>query len=87
MKDAHIREFLDQESNVLSFGLEAAGIVNHFPCLFIRRICDYADSHKNREWQGYAALTAMVCSGICESLLRLIYLARVEAERMILPMS
>jgi len=29
-----------------------------FPCIIIRGICDYADSHKNKQWQGYAALAA-----------------------------
>jgi nucleoside phosphorylase len=29
-----------------------------FPCLVIRGICDYADSHKNKRWQLYAAGTA-----------------------------
>lgn len=38
--------------------MEAAGLVNHFPCLVIRGICDYADSHKNDNWQRYAAATA-----------------------------
>ena len=42
--------------------MEAAGIVNHLPCLVIRGICDYADSHKNDDWQGYAALTASACA-------------------------
>lgn len=32
--------------------------MNHFLCLVIRGICDYADSHKNDRWQQYAALTA-----------------------------
>lgn len=32
--------------------------MNNFPYLVIRGICDYADSHKNKEWQGYAAMTA-----------------------------
>jgi nucleoside phosphorylase len=27
-----------------------------FPCLVIRSICDYADKHKNDDWQRYAAL-------------------------------
>lgn len=27
-------------------------------CLPIRGICDYSDSHKNKDWQGYAAATA-----------------------------
>ncbi|KAL4981339.1 hypothetical protein BDW68DRAFT_92834 [Aspergillus falconensis] len=38
--------------------MEAAGLMNHFPCTVIRGICDYSDSHKNDQWQRYAALTA-----------------------------
>jgi nucleoside phosphorylase len=38
--------------------MEAAGLMNSFPCLVIRGICDYADSHKNSQWQAYAARTA-----------------------------
>jgi nucleoside phosphorylase len=38
--------------------MEAAGLVDRFPCLVIRGICDYADSHKNDQWQRYAASTA-----------------------------
>jgi nucleoside phosphorylase len=43
---------------VLCFEMEAAGLMNSFPCLVIRGICDYADSHKNKKWQPYAAGTA-----------------------------
>ncbi|KAF1809967.1 TPR repeat protein [Eremomyces bilateralis CBS 781.70] len=43
---------------VLCFEMEAAGLMNNFPCLVIRGICDYADSHKNKKWQPYAAGTA-----------------------------
>src|SRR6202046_1602242 len=32
--------------------------MDDFPCLVVRGICDYADSHKNQRWQGYAAATA-----------------------------
>ncbi|KAH7188005.1 hypothetical protein DER44DRAFT_816379 [Fusarium oxysporum] len=38
--------------------MEAAGIMDRFPCLVIRGICDYADSHKNDRWQRYASATA-----------------------------
>jgi nucleoside phosphorylase len=38
--------------------MEVAGLMNHFPCLAIRGICDYSDSHKNDRWQRYAAATA-----------------------------
>lgn len=43
---------------VLCFEMEAAGLLNSFRCLVIRGICDYADSHKNKLWQPYAAGTA-----------------------------
>ena len=38
--------------------LSSLGLVDTFPCVFIRGICDYADSHKNKIWQPYAAATA-----------------------------
>ena len=47
---------------VLCFEMEAAGLMNSFPCLVIRGICDYADSHKHKKWQPYAAGTAAACA-------------------------
>ncbi|KAL7931924.1 ankyrin repeat-containing domain protein [Trichoderma chlorosporum] len=58
MKDALIRDQLASKKEILCFEMEAAGLMNHFPCLVIRGICDYSDSHKNKDWQGYAAMTA-----------------------------
>ncbi|KAN0071600.1 Nucleoside phosphorylase domain containing protein [Elaphomyces granulatus] len=58
MKDALLRDMLIAEKDVLCFEMEAAGLMNHFSCLVIRGICDYSDSHKNKEWQGYAAMAA-----------------------------
>ncbi|KAL7973204.1 nucleoside phosphorylase domain-containing protein [Trichoderma sp. SZMC 28014] len=51
MRDAEIRDTIGQKYNVLCFEMEAAGVMNHTPCLVIRGICDYADSHKNDLWQ------------------------------------
>ncbi|RVD82396.1 uncharacterized protein DFL_006822 [Arthrobotrys flagrans] len=48
----------DPELEVLCFEMEAAGVMNAVPCLVIRGICDYSDSHKNDDWHNYAALTA-----------------------------
>lgn len=36
---------------VLCFEMEAADLMNSFLCLVVRGICDYADSHKNKDWQ------------------------------------
>lgn len=58
MKDGIARDRLARQHGILCFEMEAAGLMDIFPCLVIRGICDYADSHKNKQWQGYAALTA-----------------------------
>ncbi|KAL2820250.1 nucleoside phosphorylase domain-containing protein [Aspergillus cavernicola] len=58
MRSAHERDKLGKEHNVLCFEMEGAGIMNSFPCLIIRGICDYADSHKNKVWQNHASATA-----------------------------
>jgi nucleoside phosphorylase len=61
MRDAIERDRVSSElGDVLCFEMEAAGLMNTFPCLVIRGICDYADSHKNKDWQAYAAGTAAV---------------------------
>ncbi|SCV61255.1 uncharacterized protein FFFS_15824 [Fusarium fujikuroi] len=80
MKDALARDKLSEEKEVLCFEMEAAGLMNHFPCLVIRGICDYSDTHKNKEWQGYAA---MVAAAYTKDLLREIAPNKVEAERKI----
>ena len=77
MKDALIRDKLAAQMDVLCFEMEAAGLMNHFPCLVIRGICDYADSHKNKAWQGYAA---MVAAAYAKDLLRRIAPHQVEHE-------
>lgn len=58
MKNAQVRDQLASQLGILCFEMEAAGLMNHFPSLVVRGICDYADSHKNKEWQRYAALAA-----------------------------
>jgi nucleoside phosphorylase len=60
MKDAKTRDRYakDRELKVLCFEMEAAGLMNNLPCLVIRGICDYSDSHKNDDWHKYAALVA-----------------------------
>jgi nucleoside phosphorylase len=58
MKDGVTRDRLKEELDVLCFEMEAAGLMDSFPCLVIRGICDYADSHKNKRWQPHAAAVA-----------------------------
>ncbi|KAL3476981.1 quinon protein alcohol dehydrogenase-like superfamily [Aspergillus californicus] len=64
--------------NVLCFEMEAAGLMNTFQCIVIRGICDYADSHKNKQWQPYASATAVAYA---KELLTAIAPALVTKER------
>ncbi|KAH7141966.1 hypothetical protein EDB81DRAFT_723203, partial [Dactylonectria macrodidyma] len=58
MKDATTRDNVAGELDIICFEMEAAGLMDVLPCLPIRGICDYSDSHKAKEWQRYAAATA-----------------------------
>ena len=60
IKDAAFRDKINKEldGHVLCVEMEAAGLMNQFPCIVIRGICDYADSDKNKDWQEYAAAVA-----------------------------
>ncbi|KAL5095410.1 hypothetical protein Trisim1_000188 [Trichoderma cf. simile WF8] len=64
IKDAVLRDKLYQmfDKNVLCVEMEAAGLMNDFPCIVIRGICDYADSHKDDKWQDHAAAVAAACA-------------------------
>jgi hypothetical protein len=77
MKDASVRDRLAAKKDILCFEMEAAGLMDHFPCLVIRGICDYSNSHKNKKWQGYAAIAA---AAYTKDLLCRIPQNRVEAE-------
>ncbi|KAM0511982.1 hypothetical protein ACHAPE_009338 [Trichoderma viride] len=57
VKDGETRAKMAEELGIICFEMEAAGLHN-FPCLAIRGICDYSDSHKNKAWQEYSAAVA-----------------------------
>ncbi|KAL2838514.1 nucleoside phosphorylase domain-containing protein [Aspergillus pseudodeflectus] len=60
LRDSKKRDKLRDEEGAICVEMESAGLMqlDNFRCLVIRGICDYADSHKNDEWQPYAALVA-----------------------------
>ncbi|KAA8641400.1 uncharacterized protein ATNIH1004_001865 [Aspergillus tanneri] len=78
LKDAKVRDTYaqDPQLNILCFEMEAAGLMNNIPCLIIRGICDYCDSHKNDEWHNYAAL---VSAAYARELLLVLRPQRVDA--------
>ncbi len=61
MKSGMDRDAIAKKEDVLAFEMEGVGVWDTFPCLVIKGVCDYADSHKNKKWQTYAAATAATC--------------------------
>jgi nucleoside phosphorylase len=58
MRHGSTRDRYGKEQNILCFEMEAAGLIENYRCIVIRGICDYADFHKTKEWQNYAATVA-----------------------------
>ncbi|KAL5364473.1 hypothetical protein BJX96DRAFT_178984 [Aspergillus floccosus] len=56
------RDQVAEETNAIAFEMEGAGVWDTFPCVIIKGVCDYADSHKNKRWQEYAAASAAACT-------------------------
>ncbi|KAL2836197.1 Pfs domain protein [Aspergillus pseudoustus] len=58
LRNAIARDNPAQRDEICCIEMEAAGVMDQVPCLVVRGISDYADTHKNDHWQGYAATTA-----------------------------
>ncbi|KAK4039014.1 P-loop containing nucleoside triphosphate hydrolase protein [Parachaetomium inaequale] len=58
MKSGEDRDAIARQAGVISFEMDGAGVWDIFPCVAIKGACDYADSHKTKAWQRYAAATA-----------------------------
>jgi nucleoside phosphorylase/tetratricopeptide (TPR) repeat protein len=80
IKDGLTRDRLAKEHGILCFEMEAAGLMNQLPCLVIRGICDYCDSHKNKQWQGYAAIIAAAYTKI---LLSVVPVNQLQKDRIL----
>ncbi|KAF5492609.1 hypothetical protein CGCS363_v010884 [Colletotrichum siamense] len=83
IKDATYRDQINKNlnGNALCIEMEAAGLIDDFPCLVIRGISDYADSHKNNMWQEHAAAVA---AALTKELLENVQPVEVESERTVL---
>ncbi|KAN0070262.1 ankyrin [Elaphomyces granulatus] len=70
MKSGEDRDNIAARNGVIAFEMEGAGVWENFHySLVIKGVCDYADSHKNKRWQGYAAATAAaVTKGLLDDL-------------------
>jgi hypothetical protein len=77
----HNQIVADLSEDCLCFEMEAAGMMNQLPCLIIRGICDYGDSHKNDQWQRYASATA---AAYAKELLAYVPTAAVQSTKRVL---
>lgn len=80
VQDPATRNRMAERSKLLCFEMEAAG-VNEFPCVVIRGISDYSDSHKNKLWKSYASATSAACAK------QLLSLIKIEEVTMTAPIS
>ena len=62
MKSGRDRDRIAAAERIIAFEMEGAGVWDIFPCIVIKGACDYADSHKSKVWQRYAAATASACA-------------------------
>ncbi|RYP67309.1 hypothetical protein DL771_007327 [Monosporascus sp. 5C6A] len=61
MKSGVQRDAIARQEGIVGFEMEGAGVWDIFPCVVIKGACDYADSHKTKAWQRYAAAAAAAC--------------------------
>ncbi|KAL4921352.1 nucleoside phosphorylase domain-containing protein [Aspergillus aurantiobrunneus] len=57
MKAGVERDRIASAYNLLAFEMEGAGVWDEMPCIIVKGVCDYADSHKDKDWQNFAAAT------------------------------
>ncbi|KAK7423653.1 hypothetical protein QQX98_000843 [Neonectria punicea] len=82
MRNGIVRDNVARRVDVICFEMEAAGLMDILPCLPIRGICDYSDSHKNKEWQRYAAAAA---AAYARELLAVLPVAEVREKAAYVP--
>ncbi|GKT52310.1 uncharacterized protein ColSpa_12491 [Colletotrichum spaethianum] len=58
MKSGLDRDRIAAQHSLIAFEMEGAGVWDEIPSLVVKGVCDYADSHKNKNWQNFAAATA-----------------------------
>ncbi|CAG7950638.1 unnamed protein product [Penicillium salamii] len=61
MKSGQDRDLISMQDNVIAFEMEGVGVWDSLPCVVVKGVCDYADSHKNKIWQPYAAAIGAAC--------------------------
>ncbi|GKZ72485.1 hypothetical protein AnigIFM60653_003785 [Aspergillus niger] len=61
MRSGTRRDTIATKEGIVAFEMEGAGVSDNIPHVIIKGVSDYADSHKTKAWQPYAACTAAAC--------------------------
>ncbi|KAI5458941.1 nucleoside phosphorylase domain-containing protein [Mariannaea sp. PMI_226] len=80
IKNGVERNRVAREHNLLAFETEGAGVSYRLPCIVVKGVCNYADTHSNKDWQDFAAATA---ASVARALIE-VYSA-MEGRQRILP--
>lgn len=62
MRSGQHRDRIAAEENVIGFEMESAGTWDVIPTIVIKCVSDYADSHKTKDMQPYAAAISAACT-------------------------
>lgn len=81
VKHAPTRDQLGLTHSALCLEMEGAALNRlDLPFLVIRGICDYSDSHKNKDWQPHAAAVAAACAKDFLSVMQPLLVLRTSGE-------
>ncbi|KAL2828864.1 hypothetical protein BJY01DRAFT_255211 [Aspergillus pseudoustus] len=61
MKSGEDRDLTAKQHDAIAFEMEGAGVCPSLQCIIVKGVCDYADSHKDKSWQPFAAGIAAAC--------------------------
>ncbi|GAQ12199.1 hypothetical protein ALT_9520 [Aspergillus lentulus] len=62
LMSGHARDQLAAKTGVIGVEMEGIGLWEETSCVVIKGVADYADCHKTKEWQRYAAASAASCT-------------------------
>lgn len=62
IKSGQCRDEISIADKVIVFEMKGAAVWQFLPTIIVKNVSDYADIHKNKEWQGYSAITATACA-------------------------
>ncbi|RAK80124.1 Pfs, NB-ARC and TPR domain protein [Aspergillus fijiensis CBS 313.89] len=86
IKSGQYRDQIVNREKVIAFEMEGAGIWDNVPCVIIKGVDNYADSHKGKVWQAYAAATgASVAKAFLEYWMPVNYKGTSNSRHLMIP--